>query len=256
MRATLHRLYEQVEHLLAPGLRHSQYMYEQALESVLKPGSNWLDLGCGHQVLPSWRAGAERPLVARSRQLVGLDYDLVALRNHRSIKHRVRGNITSLPFRSGHFDLVTANMVLEHLAEPSRQLGEVRRILVAGGLFLIHTPNSTSYTTLLARLPPQAIKNWLARLLEGRAESDIFPTHYRANTRGRIHELASTAGLEVVDVKMVVSTATTAVILPLAVLELLWLRLLMTRPFKGIRTNMIVTLRRPRGVGEGGGVAA
>jgi hypothetical protein len=45
---------------------------------------------------------------------------------------------------------------------------------------------------------------------------------------------------------MIVSDAITAVILPLAAIELLWIRLLMTAPMRPLRTNIIAILQKPR----------
>ena len=44
---------------------------------------------------------------------------------------------------------------------------------------------------------------------------------------------------------MIVSGALSAMILPLAVFELAWIRPFMTNPLQGLRTNMFVQLRRP-----------
>src|SRR4030095_86368 len=121
---------------------HSQTLYEKVLHSHVTPETKWLDLGCGHHVLPVWREEEERRLVAGCGMLVGMDYDLPSLKKHRSISLRVRGNINRLPFPDSFFDLVTANMVVEHLADPVEQFCEINRVLKPGGRFLFHTPNT------------------------------------------------------------------------------------------------------------------
>lgn len=245
LRAKLYRVYHGIQRVLAPKLEFSQASYERVLDRLIEPDTRWLDLGCGHQLLPAWRVERERELVQRCCQLTGLDYDLPALRRHASLTCRVRGNITDLPFRPDIFDLVTANMVVEHLSHPATQFRQIRRVLKPGGLFIFHTPNALGYSTLLARLVPDSIKRKLIYLLDGRKQEDVFPTHYRANTRRRIATLAQSTGFEVMKVHMIVSSALSAMILPLAVFELVWIRLLMTAPLQGLRTNMIVQLRRP-----------
>ena len=245
LRAEFYRVYHGIQRVLAPRLEYSQVSYERVLDRLVEPDTRWLDLGCGHQLLPEWRVERERQLVQRCGQFTGLDYDLPALRRHVSLTCAVRGNITDPPFRADHFDLVTANMVVEHLSHPEIQFREIRRVLKPGGHFLFHTPNALGYSTLLARLVPDSIKRKLIYLLDGRKQEDVIPTHYRANTRRRIATLAQSTGFEVMKVDMIMSSALSAMILPLAVFELMWIRLLMTAPLQGFRTNMIVQLRRP-----------
>src|SRR5262249_12238021 len=111
IRAPLLRLYWAMRRVIAPTLRYSQYPYEEILAAHVRRDTRWLDLGCGHHVLPPWRGEQERRLVATCRSLVGLDADLVSLARHRSIDRRVGGDMTRLPFADASFDLVTANMV-------------------------------------------------------------------------------------------------------------------------------------------------
>ena len=81
-------------------------------------------------------------------------------------------------------------------------------------------------------------------LLDGRTADDVFPAFYRANSRWRIEELARATGLRVEEFRLIVSDAMFAPVPPLAVLELLWLRLLMTRPLRPLRTNIIAVLTK------------
>ncbi|HUW94397.1 MAG TPA: class I SAM-dependent methyltransferase [Anaerolineae bacterium] len=96
-----------------------------------------LDVGCGEGFTIDWllRVNGQLPIQ-------GVDYDWPAL-VHARVKHPEvpfqMGDISRLPYASGSFDLVLCLEVLEHLAEPIRALGELRR--VSGGLCLISVPN-------------------------------------------------------------------------------------------------------------------
>lgn len=239
--------YWALERRIAPGLRYSQASYEDAIREEVHAGAAWLDVGCGHQVLPEWRREQERALVGRAGRAVGVDPHLPSLRGHATFTSLVCATISELPFEDGSFDLVTANMVVEHLDDPARQFAEVRRVLRPGGTFLFHTPNARSHPIRLAGLVPERLKPRLARLLEGRAEEDVFPTHYRANTVGELRALAERTGLEVAAIDPTASTAVFAPLLPVAVAELLWIRLLMTERLRDLRQTLIVRLRRPAG---------
>lgn len=246
VRSRFERTYWWMRRRLIPAFQGSQAIYERALRDLLSADRSWLDIGCGHQILPEWRAEVEPQLISPGALIVGLDYDLPSLQRHKSIPLRVRGDIGRLPFGDSSFDLVTANMVIEHLDNPAIQFAEISRVLKPGGHFLFITPNARGYFSQMRRLVPDAFANKLATLLEGRASADVFPVHYRANTTSSIGALAHAAGLEVTSVKMVVTDAVFQMVPPLALVELLWMRILLTEPLKEFRTNIIGLLGKSR----------
>lgn len=206
-----------------------------------------MDLGCGHQLLPAWMPSGqqdEAALLRKPRIFVGIDTDAPSLRKNNLGKNLVAGNIETLPFSDEAFDLVTANMVMEHVAHPAELLKEVHRVLKPRGQLLFHTPNSWGYTTLSAQLLPQRIKILLVRLLQRREEGDIFPTHYRLNSPRSIEKLARKIGFQVVQLSLVESSAQTVMLGPLVILELVWIRALRWQVFSRFRTNLIVVLRK------------
>lgn len=244
IRRQLYNVYWKLLQAIAPGLRSSQYHYESVLGPHARSTARWLDLGCGHALLPAWRAQEEKRLVDECKMLVGLDYDLPSLLAHPNIHRRVRGDIATLPFASDSFDLVTANMVVEHLASPETQFREVHRILNDGGVFIFHTPNALSHGVIVARIVPDFLKRKIVFLLDGRSTTDVFKAYYRANTKKSVLKIAESNGFELVDVTLVLTDAIFALIPPLAIIELLWLRLLMATPFQAMRTNIICVLRK------------
>lgn len=233
-----------LEPRLAPGLKFAQEHFEESLFATVEKDCQWLDLGCGHALLPDWSAAREKELVMRPRLLVGLDPELAALRKHGTISLRVCGDGGQLPFADMTFDLVTANMVVEHLPQPEQQFAEIARILKPGGRFLFHTPNGTGYPTLMARAVPDVIRGLGARMVERRFAEDRFPTFYRANTPARIDEIASKAGFVVEQCELHRSSATVPWLVPIAIGELLFLRALSSSRLKWLRPNLIATLRR------------
>lgn len=167
---------------MVPGLEYSQHRYEEHLKRWIPDEVHWLDVGCGRRLLPSWRAEGERLLRARTRLLVGIDLDLDSLKDNVTADVRIFSPVSALPFREASFDIVTANMVVEHLEDPGASFAEVARVLKPGGLFLFHTPNAQAFPTALARMVPDAVKAPLARVLDGRKSIDVFQTWYRCNT--------------------------------------------------------------------------
>lgn len=233
---------------MAPGLRNSQYAYKEALTKSVHGNTAWLDLGCGHMLFPDWMPGAEAEqakVFAQSKLVVGIDFDFPSLQKHKGIRNRVRGDIQRLPFADGSFGLVSANVVIEHVEHPDALLAEIHRILKPGGTFLFHTPNLFGYATLLACLIPQKLKLWLIRFLQGRAEEDVFPVHYRLNTSRAITAGTRRTGFRVAGIELLESSAQAVMLGPMVVLELLWIRLLRFNSLMSLRTNIIARLQKP-----------
>jgi SAM-dependent methyltransferase len=177
---------------------HPQNAYFDRLSELLQPGVRWLDVGCGRQLVPAEclrdHALIESRLKARGSLLVGLDLDPLALRQNRACTYRLLGTVAALPFASGAYDLVTGNMLFEHLDQPLQALVEIRRVLRPGGHLLVHTPNLFGIRSLAARAIPNRFHPWIVRRLEGRSEHDVHPTHFSFNRRGQIERALRAAG--------------------------------------------------------------
>lgn len=244
VRAALYRFYFRAEKVIAPTLRSSQYPYYEALLAQLTPDSRWLDMGCGHQVFADWMTREQEAVVRRNRLVAGIDLDWEGLRKHPAIKRRVFGDLSHLPFESGSWDVISANMVMEHLNRPASVLREVHRTLSPGGTFVFHTPNFYHWGTLVARSLPERLKKRLVKLFEGRAEADVFETHYRINTAAAVRRMARETGFDVVALEHVNSSATLKMLGPVVLLELAYIRLIEHPRLAQLRSNLVVTLRK------------
>lgn len=185
-------------------LTHHQEHYASALRNHVHPGARWLDVGCGHSIVPDWAAPLEEQerLVHCAAFLVGVDVD-DGIARHPLLTHRVRALGGKLPFRDGTFDLVTANMVVEHVPDPVGFLADIFRVLRPGGRSLFVTPNRLCPLIVAARLTPEKLKKNIVGYLEHRKEEDIFPTHYRMNEPRTIAGLANAAGFEIEVIRLI-----------------------------------------------------
>jgi SAM-dependent methyltransferase len=180
---------------------HSQFAYKDLLNSVIQPGSRWLDLGCGHTIVADWIKDSvpfQKELIARCEVALGCDPS--DDRPHDAGLEKYVGSCDTLPYPDGFFNLVTANMVVEHISDPALFLREVRRVLSPGGKFVFHTPNYYYVPIFMASLLPGSVVRSVAKLLDGRESDDVFPTHYRMNTR---RDLAKLPGFKVVDLRCI-----------------------------------------------------
>ena len=81
--------------------------------------------------------------------------------------------------------------------------------------------------------------------VHGRAEADVYRTYYRINSEDALRQTAARAGFSRVTVRHLVSDAQLVMVPPLVVLELLMIRLLMTRPFRRFRIYLIAAMEKP-----------
>jgi len=245
IRNSLYRFSWKWEKRIVPGHTSAQNVYCRLLKQHLPQQPIWLDLGCGHQLFPDWLNEEEMEMIRWSKQLVGIDLDHPSLLKHSGLRDKVEGSLAALPFRTESFDLVTANMVVEHLSDPDGILREIHGILKSGGLFVFHTPNYLNFKIFLASLLPQVVKNRLILFFEERREEDVFPTFYRMNTPAQVRQRSARAGFEVVNLTLTDSSATTVMLGPVVILELLWFKFCRWQRLQNLRTSMIVILRKP-----------
>ena len=233
---------------LVPGLNNSQYEYREIIEANISKETKWLDLGCGHEFFPSWMADAEstgKKLVKKSSMVVGIDCDKPSVENNTFIQHCLVGDGGGLPFKANSFNLLTANMVFEHVEFPDQVLQEIYRVLEPGGVFIFHTPNYLNYMTVIASLLPNGLKLKLIHLLEGREDFDIFPTFYRFNTQKAVSGYAENNGFTIQQLILTKTSAETIMLGPLVVVELFLTKLCEWEKLKNFRSIIIGVLRKP-----------
>ena len=115
----------------------------------LKPGMRLLDCGCGMGALTTsladWLAPGEVIGIDREPSQVEAARAWAAEKNIQNVHFEI-GNIYEIPYPDSSFDAVFAFTVLEHLREPRRAMGEMRRVLKSGGVAGIYDPD---YETML-----------------------------------------------------------------------------------------------------------
>jgi len=137
---TLARIYRQVRGVIRrlPGgnwllawtdpLHLARRLLQQAIRERAHYARGWLlDVGCGGQPY--------RDLFMNVTRYIGLDLPPNG-------QAELYGDGMKMPFRDAVFDTVLCNEVLEHVPEPSRLLEEAARVLRAGGVLLLTTPQT------------------------------------------------------------------------------------------------------------------
>lgn len=180
--------YWRVVHAVDPDARSPQDAYADRVVALAR-GRRWLDAGCGRRSLPHWRADGRAALEAGGTRRFGCDADELALHEREDPGPVCAAVLQSLPFRDASFDVVTSNMVFEHLDDPERSVAELARVTAPGGRILVHTVNGRHYLAWIARLTPHRFHEWIVSRIEGRLAKDVYPTRYRANSVARLEAL-------------------------------------------------------------------
>lgn len=182
-------LIDRLDARLYPGVTRNwdDELFRERILARLDPGAWVLDLGAGAGIV------AAMDLRGHAQRVCGIDPDPRVAANP-YLDEGLVGVGAALPYPDRAFDLVFADNLLEHLAEPRPVFREAARVLKPGGRFLVKTPNLWHYMPLIARATPHGFHQRINRR-RGRAADDTFPTRYRVNTAAAISRFAADAGL-------------------------------------------------------------
>jgi ubiquinone/menaquinone biosynthesis C-methylase UbiE len=216
----------------APGSENEQYAYFREVRRHVRRGIKWLDAGCGHTLVPGWMKQAsalEAELLSAPGLIVGTDLDLVSLHKPSTIQ-RCCCDIQKLAFRAESFDLITCNMVMEHVENPETAFREFHRVLKPGGTLIVHTPNVLNWGNFVAKITPRRFHDFVRKRASGSDPDDVFATLYRANTPQTLKLSLTGAGFETVDVQLLPGRPHMSGFGPLIYLECLMYRLSLKFP--------------------------
>ena len=156
----------------AGGLNESARIRAELFASWIGTGKRLLELGCG--------SGSLLEAYAPGNRVTAMDIDTSALdacRQRLGVETVWGDFATELPFADASVDVVVAGETVEHMPYPPVFLGEVRRVLAAGGLFVGSVPNAYRYRNRL-------------RVLSG-MPIDTDPTHLQFFSLASLHALLS-----------------------------------------------------------------
>jgi len=165
-----------------------------------------LEAGCGTGYFSSLMQTERRwPVVPMDISAEGLKYA-----RQMGVERAVQGDVRSLPFQSGSFDLVLSIDVLAHLPRPDEQMAarEMGRVLEPGGLIAVRT----------------------AALDLLRSRHSVFAFERQRFARRRLVELFQSAGIAVLR-----CTYANSLLMPVAAAKFrIWEPLLRKRPASGV----------------------
>jgi len=161
--------------------------FHSRVNALLSPDMTVLDLGAGRGTvfLTGVDSYYERLLRLQGKvaRVIGVDVDAGIVDHPYLDERHVIDPAAPLPCQEASVDLVVADWVLEHVADPAHMASEIDRILKPGGWFCARTPNRWGYVGITVRLIPNAYHKPLLRHVQPqRSAEDVFPTTYRLNS--------------------------------------------------------------------------
>lgn len=239
------------QQVILPDLPWNQEVYGGIVLRELRrvPQARWLDAGCGTRILSQGLEQLENSAVSTAGRVIGVDPRFTSLKENGNIATRACAMLDAIPFAGGSFDLVTCNMVVEHLTDPRRCFAEIDRVLAPGGAVIFETPNLRNYMILLNHLVgrhvPRSILLRAIRAGEGREAEEVFPTFYRMNDLGSIRKMAEGFGWTV-EQELVLPSPRPFFnfFLPIAVGQLLLTRILLACSLQRFESTLMVVLRK------------
>jgi SAM-dependent methyltransferase len=133
-----------------------------------------------------------------------VDIDEDQIRNNTYAHQTILGDVQSLRFKPGSFDLVICYNVIEHLADVEAALSGFCESLRPGGLILIGAPNPKSLSGVVTKYSPHWFHVWFYRHVRGDGRAGEpgrapFPTFFHPLiSLPRLEAFAAEHGLEVI----------------------------------------------------------
>jgi len=174
--------------------------YEILATRLVADGMGWLDVGGGKSPFP------HNPQLAR--QLA----DKVATLTVVDPSENVRGNPYAhevmqcaledldAPHR---YDVITMQMVVEHVADPGAFVCALSQLLRPGGRVLLITVPKWNVTSVIAAVTPFFLHHPIKKLFWGGSSEDTFPTVYRMNSERQLREHFRQCGFAVSEIQYI-----------------------------------------------------
>jgi len=179
--------------------RDGTWAFYSRVNALVAANFRVLDYGCGigsHIRALGPYLQSVQTMRGKVAEVIGADIEGSADTNP-FIDRFVRIDGYALAVESASIDLCICDWGVEHFDDPARFVGECHRALRPGGYLCIRTPNRLHYSSLGASILPfeyhQAVRRWLGQF---HTDDDVFPTHYRCNTRGTLRRTLERSGFD------------------------------------------------------------
>ncbi|HYA41279.1 MAG TPA: methyltransferase domain-containing protein [Syntrophobacteraceae bacterium] len=175
------------------GSKHPYQIYEDTVKRVLRKDCIVVDIGCGYEAPDLHKISR----LGLAKMLIGLDL-VTFTGNGSAVVTLIRNDVSRISLKNDLANMVISKSVLEHLGDPQRVFKEVHRILEKKGKFIILTPNKYDYSSIIAKIIPNAFHAYIVSKVAGRNVGDVFHTFFLANTYSSIKRFAVNSGFKII----------------------------------------------------------
>jgi SAM-dependent methyltransferase len=166
-----------------PPHTHPYQVLRRKILDHLEPSHTVLEIGCGRT------APNLLELKGRAEALIGIDLVEFVIADPEI--RLLNADVCSMSVvATESIDLAYSRSVMEHIEDVQSAYSEISRVLRPGGKYIFLTPNAWDYASIAAYLVPNRFHAAIVRIVEGRKGQDVFPTHYRSNTVGKIKKIS------------------------------------------------------------------
>lgn len=166
--------------------------YHAEIERRLVPGMTVLDVGCGKGALNPFPWQRHREV-----RVVGIDPDPEAAANPNIRQFFLLRPGQPWDIEAASIDLVVCRYVLEHVEDPDEFMANVGRVLKPKGRLIFLTPSKYYPVMVASALLPHTLHRKILSRTKRSAESDVFATFYRMNSKRDLRAHARANGFEV-----------------------------------------------------------
>ena len=156
----------------------------------VRPGQVVLDVACGTGIV----ARTARPLVGSAGRVVGVDLNEAMLTVARRVAPGIewrQGDVASLPFAAGSFDVVLCQMALMFFPDRPRALRELARVVAPGGTVAVCVPAALADQPAYGPLVEAAVR------IAGPEAASLLGAYWVCGDLDRLTGELRAAGLEV-----------------------------------------------------------
>ncbi|MDD3647565.1 MAG: class I SAM-dependent methyltransferase [Candidatus Dojkabacteria bacterium] len=166
-------------------------IYKELVRANIKKDMTVLEAGCGFSSM-------FKEEYKKAGRVIGVDVCEEFLKMNEVLNEKILASLEDIPqIESESINLIISSWVFEHIQDPDKAFAEFARVLKKGGKLIFLTPNDWNYIVLLNRIVPDFLRKRIVGAMSENLVTDPMPAVYRANSVGKLRQLAEGNNLKI-----------------------------------------------------------